>query len=301
MNRAASFTGPTIRPVRRALCTTGWRWRPTYVKVGERSFSVEGAPGKRLYRTIEMARTDNDRYSFTISQPVDSDSRAHPVLFVIGGFGGGHWVLDWMPHHGQNSIISYQYPYDRQRWAAGSTALRLRFAMSVANRFTEQVIGMMAWAREQAWADSKRLTLAGFSLGALALPALYHTAMKNGLGLSAGVIAYGGADFNRIARANLGVEPAWLGRATAWIAGLTLNAFEPARHLPHLSGEFLFINGMSDQRIPMESALEMHRLAPKSKTVIFLPGPHIDGDRKRYTRAVDVTRRWLLERGAING
>lgn len=273
---------------------------PTYRLTQDHAVPVKGLSGVRTYHKIVLVSGENDRLSFTLSLPTEPLPQRLPVVVIMGGFGGGDWILNWIPRHSFNAVVSYDYPYVREHWEKGSKLSRTRIAWRVARRIPDQVPALIAWTVRQDWADSRRVSLVGLSLGAVALPLVHRRTVTAGVALGLSVLAYGGAGLARLARANLRIRPAWFCAFLARFIAVLLHPFEPARHLPHLRGEFLIINGLEDQRVPAESAHSMHCLTPEPKTLIQLPGPHIDGDRQRYIRAVALIRNWLLARGAVN-
>ena len=180
-------------------------------------------------------------------------------------------------------------------------ALRLLAARKASRQVPAQVLALLRWARAQGWSQDKRVSLLGFSLGALYLPAAHHMARLHHQPLGPSIIAYGGAGLEPIFRFAFREQPAWLGDMLTGLAVLGLRELEPAHHLPHLKGEFLLLNGSDDRLMPMETIERLRALTPDPKTVVTLPSDHMmPGDRELMEAIIRISRQWLLERKAIN-
>jgi fermentation-respiration switch protein FrsA (DUF1100 family) len=100
--------------------------------------------------------------------------------------------------------------------------------------------------------------------------------------------------------ANLELRPRWLRRLLVEGLALWVRPVEPALHLPHLRGEFLFINGKRDLQIPAASALKMHRLTPEPKTVVWLEAGHMNPDNPALLlEIIRISRNWMIQRKAM--
>jgi hypothetical protein len=237
-----------------------------------------------------------------VSLPTPMPDAPMPVLVLLGGHRTGRDSIAYVPRPGRNVLVGYDYPIDRHlklRWSLLPELPRLRRRLlSVPG----QVAGLIAWLGNQDWADRERISLLGFSLGALYLPAVHRVAGRQGLALGPAIIAYGGADLPALVRNRLAHEPVWRRGVAAWLVGLLLRPLEPAEHLPHLDGEFLLLGSAdADRFIPPHSAALLQRLTPAPKTVITLEGGHIGGRRTALTESiVAAARAWLAARGAIN-
>lgn len=273
-----------------------------------RQASVQTTPdstGTREIHDVRLLDPDNQVVSFSVSLPKgrinDDAGERLPSLVVISGFRSAHQNLDRIPEPGANAIISYDYPYDSKEWKDASFLGRALIARQVAYRIPNEVAGLMAWVRRQPWADPSRISLAGVSLGAVALPVIRRRAAATGQTDGPSVIAYGGTDLQSLAAANLKVSPGWLREIAAWVIWLLLKPLEPEAHLTEIAGPFLLINGKNDERIPAESVTRLQQLTPEPKTVINVEGAHIDGNRPEIIEnTVRLARVWLVSKGAMN-
>lgn len=263
------------------------------------------ATGKRDIQDIRLVDPDNRPVTFSVSLPkghfADDTSEKFPSLVVISGFRSAHQNLERIPEPGPNAIISYDYPYDSQEWKEASFVGRALIARRIAYRLPNDVAGLMAWVRRQPWADANRISLAGVSLGAVALPVIRRRASATGQTGGPSVIAYGGVDLQALAAANLKISPGWLREIAAWFVWLMLKPLEPESHLQEISGPFLIINGKADERLPTESVARLQALAPEPKTILNVDGAHIDGKRPEIIEnTVRLARIWLVSQGALN-
>ncbi len=276
-----------------------------YTLTDQRSRSISGLQGERQYLGIKMMDEGGGELSFTASLPRDvnvQDSNVRlPVLLLFTGFRSAERNLERVPSHGQNALISYDYPYDPLRWREGTAFDRIVIAWRVAHLVPDQIVATTRWAQTQSWSDPERLSIAGVSLGAVFLPAIQRRMQAAGRAPTHSVIAYGGVDIATLAHANLKIEPLWLKNIAAAAIALMLRPFEPTAHLPHLRGEFLIISGEADERIPAASQRTLEQITPDPKTVVHLPGAHIDGSRGELIAAVgELARLWLVGKNALN-
>ncbi len=263
------------------------------------------ASGKREILDVRLVDPDNKPVTFSVSLPkglFESDSGEKlPALVVISGFRSAHQNLERIPEPGPNAIISYDYPYDAKEWKAAGIFGRALIARRVAYRIPNEVAGLMAWVRRQSWADANRISLAGISLGAVALPVIRRRASATGQTDGPSVIAYGGVDIQALAAANLKISPGWLREITSWFVWMMLKPLEPEAHLSEITGPFLLINGKDDERLPAKSVSRLQTMTPEPKTVLTVDGPHIDGNRpKIIENTVRLARVWLVSKGALN-
>ena len=263
------------------------------------------AERKREILDVRLIDPENRQLTFSVSLPkdhfVNEADKKLPILIVISGFRSAHHNLERIPEPGPNVIISYDYPYDSKEWKEANFFSRALIAQNVAYRIPNEVAGLMSWVRRQPWADTSRMSLAGISLGAIALPVIRRRASATGQTDGPSVIAYGGVDIQALAAANLRITPSWLRKIAAWAVWLLLKPLEPEAHLSKISGPFLIINGKNDERLPAESVARLQALLPEPKTILNVEGAHIDGKRPEIIEnTVRLARDWLVSQGALN-
>lgn len=170
-------------------------------------------------------------------------------------------------------------------------------------RVPGQIAAVVAWLAAQPWAERERISLLGFSLGAVAAPAAQRVLEARGLRVGWTVLAYGGADIAGLLAHHPRIRPRWSRPLLGWLAERLLRPLDPAEHLPHLSGRFLLIGGRDDGLIPERSARLMRDLAPQPKTIVLLDGRHMGVGKDQTAlmkRILEATEDWLTDQGAVN-
>jgi fermentation-respiration switch protein FrsA (DUF1100 family) len=219
---------------------------------------------------------------------------------ILGGAEIGQESLGYIPTHGGNALVAYQYPKSGELWSEGALAGKIPALRRAVLDVPAQVEAMLVWVQAQPWFDPERVSLMGYSFGALFLPAAQHLAQAHGRNLGPTVLAYGGADIPELIMANLEVRPRWIRRFLAEIAAVSIRPVEPALHLPYLQGQFLLINGKWDIQIPPASALRMQNLTPGPKTVVWLEAGHMNpGNPALLAEIIRVSRGWMIQRRAM--
>jgi pimeloyl-ACP methyl ester carboxylesterase len=257
----------------------------------------------RLIRHYVLRGSALGPIGFTVDLPDPLPNRRLPVLIVVGGLNSGAKNLRHVPPSGANAFIGYDWPLPR-KLPKGPEFLRAapglyRRVLAVPG----QVAATVGWLAGQPWAEAERISLLGFSLGALVAPAAQRVAQASSHRIGWTVLAYGGADLGRMLaehpKAELGPAKPLLGM----VANLLLRPIEPAEHLPHLTGRFLLIGGSDDRLVPRPSAERMRALTPEPKSVVLLEGAHIGTGARQQALLADIVRltgTWLVEQGAVN-
>lgn len=223
-----------------------------------------------------------------------------PVLVILGGLEVGRDSLRYVEFHGPNALVAYAYPQPTRDLYEGHPLLRAGRIRRAALAVPSQVCALVDWIRRQAWADPARVSLLGYSFGAMFVPSSARLAQARNLSLHALVMAYGGADLPRLLAANADLRPAWLRPLAARVVGALLHPLEPALHLPHLRGEALFITGLRDIRVPLPLARRMQSLKPEPKSILDLDEGHMHPSRPEVNRCiVAASQAWLAEKGAM--
>ena len=238
-----------------------------------------------------------------VSLPDPLPDRPLPVVVVLGGLGRGLETVEKLPPAGDNVVVGYDWPLP-EKLPRGVDFLRQ--GPTLYERVLQvpgQIAGAIRWVAAQPWAEPERISILGFSLGALAAPSAQRVLEAQGQPVGWTVLAYGGADLGTLLAQHPRIRPDWLRPLVGWIADFYLGPLDPAEHLPHLSGRFLLVGGKDDGLVPEASAKLMRDLAPDPKTVVLLDGRHI-GVGANQTALLDeilaVVETWLTDQGAVN-
>ena len=272
---------------------------------GSATASLQQA-SREASRLIRLHRIEDPavgEIGLVVSLPEPLPKRPLPVVVVLGGLGPGLDAIRHLPPAGQNVIVGYDWPLP-EKLPKGFALLREGAALyGQLLRVPGQIAEAVRWVAAQPWAEQDRISVLGFSLGALAAPGAQRVLEAQGLSVGWTVLAYGGADLGNLVRHHPRLVPSWLRPLADWIAGTYLRPLDPAEHLPHLSGRFLLIGGKDDGLVPEASARLMRDLAPEPKTVVLLDGQHIGvgkGQEALLHEILKVVESWLTEQGAVN-
>ncbi len=263
--------------------------------------AVEKAGARRDYRDMRLAAPGRPAAHFTVAVP-DGLSGPMPVLFIVGGLRSGRENLERLPDLGPNALISFEYPYrDVIRDKSRGALERMHHVYKSSRATAEQLVAILRWVREQPFVDRARVGLLGYSLGAMAVPAAHVKAQANGVEHGVVILAFGGADLAAIVPRVLRIKTPALEAPVAWVGASLLHTLEPAHFLPSIRSQVLIINAEADELIPPSSQRLLERLTPDPKWIVNMPGEHIDPrDPGTLTAVVEVTKRWLFERGAVD-
>jgi dienelactone hydrolase len=257
----------------------------------------------RVFQKVTLSDERLGPIVFTVSLPDPLPQNKLPLVIVLGGLGTGENSIRSVGPTGENAVIGYSWPLPAGipkglRAIAELPSFR-RSALSVPG----QVTAMLHWLIAQPWSDARRISLIGFSLGAIAAPVADRMAQQAGVDVQWTVLAYGGAGLYALAEGDQRIKPSWIRPLLGAAAALLLKPLEPADHLPHLSGHFLVLGATNDTIVEPHASAELEALTPEPKTIIHTAGDHIGTGRNRQAlleQAMTLTRRWLIAEGAVN-
>ncbi|MEJ2637123.1 MAG: dienelactone hydrolase family protein [Calditrichia bacterium] len=277
------------------------RGSPDLRVVRQHAYPVALEDENRTYIDFTLSAEGLDSLRITVSLPAHPVPDGIPSLVILGGLEIGRESLQYVPAHGSNALIAYEYPYSPRYWYDGTPLTQVPVIRQSVLKVPAQVEAVLRWALQQPWSDHQRISLLGYSFGAMFVPAVNHLAASHQSPPAATVIAYGGADIFRLLKANFKFLPPLPRYAVAWLASTAIQPVEPEAHLPHMQGTFLVINGKQDHQIPQNCWKKLQSLTPEPKTVMVLDAGHMNPAKPDLTRKlVTISRQWLLDLNAIN-
>ena len=266
--------------------------------------------GKKNYvgiRIIQQYTIDDSGLgiiNIAVSFPNPMPSHPLPVLFILGGLETGFDSVQHVSDIGDNILVGYNWPINSKLPKGISILTESPSIYKGIYKSPGQIAKAIEWVSDQSWAEKEKISLLGFSIGAIASPAVQHIIENRGLtNIGWTVFAYGGTNIGQLVNSNPNIKPKWAKPLFGWIIQLLFNPIDPKEHLEYISGNFLLINGKDDEFIPKESSSLMQKLTPSPKNIILLDGKHMGvGEKQKELLSIIIkeTRMWLKQNGAIN-
>ena len=266
--------------------------------------------GKKNYvgiRIIQQYTIDDSGLgiiNIAVSFPNPMPSHPLPVLFILGGLETGFDSVQHVSDIGDNILVGYNWPINSKLPKGISILTESSNIYKGIYKSPGQIAKAIEWVSNQSWSEKEKISLLGFSIGAIASPAVQHIIENRGLtNIGWTVLAYGGTNIGQLVNSNPNIKPKWAKPLFGWIIQLLFNPIDPKEHLEYISGNFLLINGKDDEFIPKESSSLMQKLTPSPKNIILLDGKHMGvGEKQKELLSIIIkeTRMWLKQNGAIN-
>lgn len=256
----------------------------------------------RVFEHVALSDTRLGSIKFTVSLPDPLPGRKLPLIVVLGGLGTGEHNIRAIHDAGDNIVVGYDWPLARVSLKSSDLG-RLPAIRAQVLSVPGQVIATLRWVVAQPWGDADRISLVGFSLGSVAVPAVQRLAMAERIRIGWTVLAYGGAPIDALVRGDTRIRPSWVRPPLAFGAELLLAPVDPALHLPALAGRFLVVGSTNDSIVSAEASRSLEALTPIPKVTIRLPGDHVGTGPDREAlldAALTVIRCWLMAEGAVN-
>ena len=242
--------------------------------------------------------------NIAVSFPNPMPSHPLPVLFILGGLETGFDSVQHVSDIGDNILVGYNWPINSKLPKGISILTESPRIYKGIYKSPGQIAKAIEWVSDQSWSEKEKISLLGFSIGAIASPAVQHIIENRGItNIGWTVLAYGGTNIGQLVNSNPNIKPKWAKPLFGWIIQLLFNPIDPKEHLEYISGNFLLINGKDDEFIPKESSLLMQKLTPSPKNIILLDGKHMGvGEKQKELLSIIIkeTRMWLKQNGAIN-
>ena len=257
----------------------------------------------RMIEHVVLHSVELGNIGFAINLPDPMPQRKMPILVVLGGLGTGENNIRYLTDCGNNAIIGYDWPVPVHFYGGGWSTTHLPAVYKRVVGIPAQVASAIDWASRQPWADGQRISLLGFSLGAVASPAVQDIVEHDGQHIGWTILAYGGAPFGDLIATSPHLKPIWIRPILAASIDLLLGPLQPTRHLAHLSGHFLILEGRDDSLVTQAARERLRDAVPEPKTVVSFDGDHmgIGPDKMALLQQIiAVSRKWLLQEGAID-
>ena len=268
----------------------------------DRSEYPSCVPRRVIRMTLETEALGEIPVLISLPPQAATEAVQLPVLVLASGLRGGRENVLHAPTIGNNAAVSFDYPLPKKvKLDHALTPMGLIELIRGVHRTPAQMATVFNWIADQEWAIAEKRVMVAASLGGLTFPAAWRMVQDNNPP-AAGAIGYTGAGldmlFGTIAGPAIGND--WITWLVSKTVGTALAPLEPAPHLPHIEGEFLFLYGDTDGKIPDDSVQLFADLLPEPKTVEALPGGHIGEERRATDIAIARARDWFVERDLVN-
>lgn len=196
------------------------------------------------------------------------------VLFT--GFQTGSEVVNLVGDPKDCIYVGFQYP-----WPIQSDQGKLIWNWERMQKIPLLMATAMKWLYQQPYVDRDKINVVNVSFGTLFFPLAQRFLNDENLFPHSIVFAYGGVDIPEVIVGELFKNKGLLEITLAKNFIRTETWFvEPKYHLPHLHGPFLVVNGESDTVFPEISKQGLFDGLVEPKTLVTLPGGHIQPDKK---------------------
>lgn len=255
----------------------------------------QSVTGARIDRHILFRDARLGQIGVTISMPQAITGDAMPVVIVLGSSREGRDNIAPFGDMGRTVMIGYDWPFSRQAFDGDALAALTPDMRQRALGVPGQVRAVLDWLDGQSWADTSRVSLVGYSQGAVIAPSVQRMLQEGGHSVGWTVLINGGAGLGAMIADTTALHPAWARPILGLTADRLLEPIEPAAHLPHLDGQFLMLS-WAGAGLPAQAVADFQALAPKDKSLVTVPET---GRAERLARSLSMARDWLTAQQAI--
>lgn len=271
----------------------------TIINLEETEFEYDS----RKIKKVKLLHSYLGDINLAISFPKNYSKEVLPVLFILGGIETGLNSVKHVSDIGNNILVGFDWPISDNDLVTKENIPNFKGLFKKVFNSPKQAAVAIEWVSKQIWAED-RISLLGFSIGSIVAPSVQRLLEnRNNVKIKFTVLAYGGTNIGLLINTNPYIKPKWLKPFLGWFTQIIFNPIEPKQHLPHISGNFLIINGKEDNLIPLKSSLLMQELTPFPKKIILLDGEHMGVGKQQKAllkTIIEKTRKWLNENNAIN-
>jgi hypothetical protein len=261
----------------------------------EKSYQAHDAYHKRVFTDVVLSTKKNNKIYFTVSLPKNSSNKPLKCIFLVAGLETGQKSLSYVEDHADYAIIAYEYSPVIKQFHKNFSFFSINKLKDTVISIPQDWLSIINWVRYQPWCQTNAISIAGFSFGAIFIPATYHLAQVENVQLGPGIIAYAGVGIKCLLNANLKVNK-WLKKPLSWFGSVLFRPVDPLVHAGHLKNYFLIINGLNDDKIPTKCRKDLQRAIPKPKKIINLQTKHMSpDDQPLLNRLVRISKDFLAD------
>jgi len=262
------------------------------------AYLVENQLEKRIYTDITLDVGKAKSVHFTLSLPEKIPNDGLRCIFVASGLDTGRKSLNYIKDQSNYAIVAYEYPPLIRTLKNRSLVLKIRQLREEILEVPQQWISIINWLSKQSWSRNEPISIAGFSFGALFVPAAYHLAQAEKVKLGPGVIGYGGAGLFCLLNANLKL-PTIIKKPVAALVSILLRPIDPQVHAKYLKNNFLIINGLYDKMVPLKCRKKIQEIIPEPKKIINLKTEHMmPSNQSLLDELIKITKEFLEDQKA---
>jgi len=250
---------------------------------------------KKISRTFQNMSYSpkGDPIFFCLSLPEKIPNEGLTCIIVMAGLATGQKNLEYIEDPKNFVFIGYEYPSILRK--KNKSIFDFYMIRKKTLHIPLDILDIIQWIKKQSWSN-KKVSIAGFSFGAMFVPNIYHETQKEDIALGPGIIAFAGADIYPLLKINLPGNKLTKS-INACIASYLLESIEPSKHLPYLKNDFLIINGKYDDYIPFDQAKKLQDLTPYPKTIINLETSHLSPTNKKQLKTINhICDKWFDEK-----
>ena len=250
-----------------------------------RADTVEG----HLVEPVRLRAASGLTVELLVKRPLPTpDGRRAPLVLLLGGHQAGREAEQYIPDTRGHAVAALSYPYQGPHRLSPAQALRAAPVLRQAVLDTPPAIQLaLDWLFEEPWVDTTRVEGVGASLGVpfMTVAAAIDTRITRLWAV------HGAADAHRLLVHNtrrlvkpqlasdLVAKMAYVGGSGHWLT--------PERWIARVSPRpFVMVNATEDERMPREAVLALLAAAREPKSIVWLPGPHVQRNRPEVVRSL---------------
>jgi hypothetical protein len=241
-----------------------------------------------LVEPVTVRATNGLTVEMLVKRPIAAPGVRAPLVLLLGGHHAGRSAAQYIPDTRGRAVAALSYPYAGPMKLSPLGALRAAPAIRRALLDTPQAIRLaLDWLITEPWVDTTRVEGVGASLGVPFMTVAAATDRRitrlwavHGAGDTHALLAHNMRPLVPFAPARkLAVEAAHAIGAGRWLT--------PERWVARVSPRpFVMINATDDERIPRGAVMALYDAAREPKTLVWMPGKHVQRSRPEVTRAL---------------